>query len=315
MKALLHFRASKSLANQIREQSPPWLDLAVAAPEDHATVETELRDTDVLFHVLAPAGQQLLSLAPKLKLIQKIGVGVNTIDLQEAKRRDILVANMPGTNSQAVAEMTLSLMLAAMRKIVVFDRMTKQGQGWSLPPDAMDGMGEVSGKVGGLVGFGEVPRRLVPVLKALGAHVIHAARRPSDEADTERVSLDELVRRADIISLHVPLTPETSNVIDAAQLDRMKPGVVIVNTARGELIDEDALYASLTAGKVSSVGLDVLGREPALADHPLFALPNATVTPHVAWLTSETIQRSLSVAFENCRRLREGLPLVHSVSA
>lgn len=315
MKALLHFRASDSLAARIHEQLPSWLELAIVDPEDEAGLPKKLANTDVLFHVLAPADRTLMSLAPQLKLIQKIGVGINTIDLDEANRRSILVANMPGTNSQAVAEMTLALMLAAMRKIVIFDQATRKGLGWTLPPETMDGVSEMHGKVVGLVGFGAVPRRVAPVLIALGAKVIYCDPRSSGSPDVESVSLDDLVRRADIVSLHVPLTSETRGMIGQALLEQMKKGVILVNTARGELIDEDSLYNSLVSRHVRCVGLDVLNTEPAHGDNPLFTLPNVIVTPHVSWLTSETIERSLSVAIENCRLLRDGLPLNHQVSA
>lgn len=315
MKALLHFRASNSLASRIHERFPSWLQLSIVDPDDDVKLREQLADTDVLLHVLAPADRTLMSFAPQLKLIQKIGVGINTIDLDEAKQRNILVANMPGTNSQAVAEMTLALMLAAMRKIVTFDQATRTGQGWTLPPETMDGVAEIGGKVVGLVGFGAVPRRVAPVLTALGAEVIYCDPRSSTSPDAESVSMDDLFRRADIVSLHVPLTPETRTMIGQAQLERMKKGVILVNTARGELIDEEALFNNLVSRHVRCVGLDVLNMEPARGDNPLFALPDVVITPHVSWLTSETIERSLAVAIENCRLLRDGLPLVHQVSA
>lgn len=315
LKALLHFRASDSLAARIQQRLPSWLELAIVDPENESGLRKQLANTDVLFHVLAPADRTLMSLAPQLKLIQKIGVGINTIDLDEAKRRNILVANMPGTNSQAVAEMTLALMLAAMRKIVIFDHATRKGQGWVLPPETMDGVAEIAGKVVGLVGFGAVPRRVAPVLTALGAKVIYCDPRSSDSPDVESVSMDNLIRRADIVSLHVPLTPETRGMIGQTRLEQMKKGVILVNTARGELIDEEALYNSLVSRHVRCVGLDVLNTEPAHGDNPLFILPNVIVTPHVSWLTSETIERSLAVAIENCRLLRDGCPLAHQVSA
>ncbi|MDO8863788.1 NAD(P)-dependent oxidoreductase [Haliea sp. E1-2-M8] len=313
MKALLHFRASDFLARRMRQRMPSWLELAIVDPEDEAGIKEQLLDTDVLFHVLAPADRALMSLAPNLKLIQKIGVGINTIDLDEAHRRGILVANMPGTNSQAVAEMTLGLMLTAMRKIVTFDQATRNGQGWSLSPETMDDVGEIGGKVVGLIGFGAVPQRLAPALTALGAKVIYCDRRASASPNGERVPMDDLIRRADIISLHVPLTLETQAMIGHVQLEKMKKGVILVNTARGELIDEQALYGNLVSRHVRCVGLDVLNTEPACSDNPLFTLPNVIVTPHVSWLTLETIERSLTVAVENCQLLLNGSPLIHQV--
>jgi phosphoglycerate dehydrogenase-like enzyme len=310
----MHFRASEALGELIRRQLPPWLGLSIADPEDADLVAKHLVDTEVLFHVLAPVDEALMARAPKLRLIQKIGVGVNTIDLDEAKRRGIHVANMPGTNSQAVAEMALSLLLAAVRKVPQFDLTTRSGEGWALPPEAMDDVTEISGKVVGLVGFGAVPRRLAPVLKAMGARVIYSDLQDASSADAEPVSTDVLIREADIISLHVPLTPETRGIIGRRQLEQMRKGVILVNTARGELIDESALCEFLQSRHVRCAALDVLANEPAYSGNPLFTLPNVLVTPHIAWLTRETIERSLVVAIENCRLLRNGLPLVNQVS-
>lgn len=313
MKAFLHFRVSKALAERIRRQFPAWLELAVADPDDTGAVSRHLSDAEVLLHVLTPADKTLLDVAPRLRLIQKIGVGVNTIDLEEASRRGIHVANMPGTNSVAVAEMTLALMLAAMRRIVLFDQATRRGEGWRMPADVTDTVSEINGKVVGLIGFGEVPRKLAPVLMALGACVIYTNRGRHVETNAERVTMDDLIRRSDIISLHIPATPETRELISRERFAQMKPGVVVVNTARGELFDEQALYDNLISGHVRCAGLDVLGREPARHENPLFALDNVVVAPHVAWLTAQTVDRSLSVAIENCRRLRDDEPLLHQV--
>ena len=315
MKALLHFRASAQLCRRIADQFPDWLDLAIADPEDDVGVRNHLANTEVLLHVLSPADATLLAAAPKLRLIQKIGVGVNTIDLKEAKRRGILVANMPGTNSRAVAEMALGLLLCAIRKIPIFDRAVRGGRGWSLPADIVDDASEVRGKVVGLVGFGEVPRRLAPILKAMGAKVICTSRRSVESPDAEFVSFDDLIRCSDIISLHVPLTAETHHMLDASRLKKMKRGVVIINTARGELINEQHLIEGLVSGHVRCAGLDVLDNEPVNPDHPLLTLPNVVLTPHVAWLTPETIERSLSVAIENCRLLKDGMTLLNQVSS
>ncbi len=315
MKALLHYRASEQLCQQIADQMPDWLNLAIADPEDEVSVRNHLGSSEVLLHVLSPADATLMEAAPKLRLIQKIGVGVNTIDLKEAKRRGILVANMPGTNSRAVAEMALALLLCAIRKIPTFDRAVRVGRGWSLPADILDDASEVCGKVVGLVGFGEVPCRLAPILKAMGAEVIFTDRRPIESPNAEFVSFDDLIRCSDIISLHVPLTAETHHMLDASCLKKMKRGVVIINTARGELINEQHLIEGLVSGHVRCAGLDVLDNEPVNPDHPLFTLPNVVLTPHVAWLTPETIERSLSVAIENCRLLKDGMTLLNQVSS
>ncbi|MFT4506309.1 NAD(P)-dependent oxidoreductase [Caballeronia sp. 15711] len=313
MKAILHYRASPGFREQIRRNAPSWLDVVVVDEDDIATLSRNLRDADVLLHVLEPVTAEMLCLAPQLKLIQKIGVGVNTIDLDACKARAIAVANMPGTNSQAVAELALALLFATLRRIPLLDRAVRNGQGWSLGRETFDASGEVAGKTVGLVGYGEVPRRLSPVLKALGAQVIYSDLNKSDASDGWR-TLSELLAESDIVSLHVPLTNETEHLIDSETIAKMKDGAVLINTARGGLVDERALASALKSGKLRAAGLDVLETEPANKASPLLALENIVTTPHIAWLTKETIERSLSVAFENCGRVREGENLLHRVA-
>lgn len=313
MKIVMHYTASAGFRRALAGRAGDGFELVVVDLEDLDGLSREMRDAEVLFHVLAPVTAATIEAAPKLRMIQKIGVGLDTIDLEAARRRGLVVANMPGTNSQAVAEMTLLLMLAALRRVAFFDRAMRAGEGWSLSADSFDAVGELSGRTVGFLGYGNVPRRIAPALRALGARVIHHARTPAADDAASWRTRDELLAQSDILSLHVPLTDDTREVIDAASLARMKPGVVIVNTGRGGLVDQDALVAALKSGHVAAAGLDVVGREPASADNPLFGLDNVVVTPHIAWLTPETLARSLDIAFDNCRRLARGEPLRHQV--
>ena len=313
MKAVLQYRASAGFRDALARLTPEWLQIAVVEEADKAGFIDTMQDAEVLLHVLEPVTAEVIARAPTLRLIQKIGVGLNTIDLEAARARGIAVANMPGTNSQAVAELTLSLMFAALRRVPYLDRETRAGRGWQLPGDAFDRMGEIGGRTVGLIGYGEVPRRLAPVLAALGARVVYTSRSPKVDAIGEAVTLTELLSVADIVSLHVPLTSATDKLVNARTLAQMKRGSVLINTARGGLIDEDALIAALGSGHIRAAALDVFGEEPATAQHPLHARDNVVITPHVAWLTPETLQRSLGVAVENCRRLVEREPLLHEV--
>ncbi len=313
MKALLHYRASPGFRGRLAEQKPDWLDLVVVEEADRKTFATEMADTDVLLHVLEPVSAADIAGAPRLRLIQKIGVGVNTIDLDAAKAAGVAVANMPGTNSQAVAELTLLLMLATGRQAVRLDRATRSGTGWQIEPGVFDGMSEIHGKTIGLVGYGAVPRILAPVLKALGARVLYIARTRKADAVAEWCDLPNLMAQSDIVSLHVPETAETVGMIDDRTIACMRPGAILVNTARGGLVDEVALVAALRSGHLAAAGVDVFAREPIDPGNPLLALDNVLVTPHVAWLTPETLDRSLSVAFENCARLRAGEKLLNHV--
>ena len=309
---LFHHEAGPWLQEEFRKLNGAGLDVAVCPVPNVACLEEHLPATEVLWHVLEPVTADMVARAARLRLIQKIGVGVNTIDLEAAKDAGVRVCNMPGTNSRAVAELTLALMLAALRRLGEFDRATRAGQGWAMPAGFHDSLSEIGGKRVGLVGFGAVPAILAPILTAMGADVAYTAREPK-ETPARLQTLDQLLAESDILSLHLPLTPETANLIDAAALRRMKPGVVFVNTARGGLIDQTALCEALRTRHVAAAGLDVFADEPIPENEPLRDLPNVVMTPHIAWLTRETMARSITVAVENCRRLQAGEPLLHQV--
>ena len=311
MRVVFHYDAGPALARRLAEVAHDGMEIVACPAADDARFRTLMKEADVLWHVLRPVSAADIRAAPRLRLIQKIGVGVNTIDLEAARARAIPVCNMPGTNTRAVAEMTLALMLAALRRLPAYDRAMRAGAGWATDSAMQDGLGEIGGRVVGLVGFGAVPRALAPVLKALGAHLFYTARAPKEAAEglAESRTLPALLAESDIVSLHVPETPETIGMIDAEALGLMKPGAVLVNTARGSLVDEAALSGALASRRLGAAGLDVFAREPVSADNPLLALDNVALAPHVAWLTMDTIERSLDVALDNCRRLATGEPL------
>ena len=311
MKAVLHYRASAGFRAAL--SGIEGVEIAIVDETDDAGFAREIADAEVLLHVLKPVTAAMMSAAPKLGLIQKIGVGVNTIDLEAAKARGIAVCNMPGTNSQAVAEMALTLMLAVLRRVAVFDPATRAGNGWTPDAAVLDQVGEIGGRTVGFFGFGASASRLAPALEALGATVIYAARSPKAGREAGFRRFEALLAEADILSLHAPATAETHGIIGAEAIQRMKPGAIIVNTARGEVIDEAALIAALKSGRLSGAGLDVFAREPVDPANELLTLSNVVVMPHLAWLTPETLKRSMGVALENCRRLGRGEPLIHRV--
>jgi phosphoglycerate dehydrogenase-like enzyme len=288
------------------------LHITVCPEDDAARLMQLLPDTDVLWHVLKRCTGEMIAAAPRLRLIQKIGVGVNTIDLDAARARGIAVCNLPGSNARAVAELTLALMLAVLRRLPRFDAGMRRGE-W-LDPELQDGIGELGGRTVGLVGYGAIPRLLAPILVALGCRVIYASRSAAADALGERRTLDALLAEADVVSLHLPLMPETEKLIDAAALARMKAGAVLINTARGGLVDQAALTEALAEGRLAGAGLDVFVHEPHDPAEPLFRLPNVVLTPHIAWLTTGTFERSFALAAENCRRLAVGEALLHRVA-
>jgi phosphoglycerate dehydrogenase-like enzyme len=313
MKAIFHYDVGPRLAARFAALVDDGFAITACREDDDAGLAALLPDAEVLLHVLKPVTASVIADAPRLRLIQKIGVGVNTIDLDAARARGIAVANMPGTNTPAVVEATLLLMLAALRHLAGLDRACRAGRGWAMGGRLQERVGELRGCTVGFVGAGMVTAALVPVLHAVGARVIYWARRTRPDLGIEHRELPDLLNDSDIVSLHLPLVPATERLINRAALARMKPSAILINTARGGLVDEMALVEALTAGRLRGAGLDVFAMEPLPADHPLLALENVVLMPHVAWLTPETLDRSLEVAVENMRRLREGSTLLHRV--
>jgi phosphoglycerate dehydrogenase-like enzyme len=310
VRVVFHTSAGPDLAARLA--AVPALQITACPEHDEALLARLLPETDVLWHVLKPCTAAMIAAAPQLKLIQKIGVGVNTIDLGAAKARGIPVCNLPGTNSRAVAELTLALMLATLRRLPRFDAALRRGT-WS-DPELQDGIFEIGGRTVGLVGYGAIPRLLAPVLIALGCRLLYTARQPVSDALGEWRTFDALLAEADIVSLHLPLTGATTALIDAKAFARMRPGAILINTARGGLVDQVALVDALRSGRLAAAGLDVFAHEPPDPADALFALPNVVLTPHIAWLTTDTFDRSFVLAAENCRRLATGGPLLHMVA-
>jgi phosphoglycerate dehydrogenase-like enzyme len=312
MNALLVYQADRWLESRLERLPFP---VRVVAPRDKDQVVAAMAETEVLLHALDPVTARHIEAGPRLKLIQKIGVGVNTIDLETAKGRGIAVCNMPGTNTAAVAEQALLLMLSVLRRVTVQDRASRAGEGWSDTIQAAGGYGEIAGRTVGFVGFGAVPRRLAPVIEALGGKVLRWHRSEAEGQPGERVMvLEDLFARADIVSLHIPLQSDTARIVNADTLSHVRPGTLLVNTARGGLVDEAALLAALDDGRLAGAGLDVLATEPFEKDNPLLGRDEVVLAPHTAWLTRETWDRSLEVIAENVRRIGSGEPLLHQVA-
>jgi len=312
MKAVLPYDASPRIRAILDAADRSAVAITLVAEGDAQGFARAVQDADVLLHVLAPVTADVMKSARRLRLVQKIGIGVDAIELDHAKANGIAVCNMPGTNTAAVAELALALMLACLRRIIPMASDMRAGRGWPARADLLDGAGEIGECLVGLVGYGAVSRRLATALKALGARIIACDPLVTD-ADVPLASLETLLAEADIVSLHVPLTPQTRLLLDRARISRMKRGAILINTARGALVDEVALADALREGHISAAGLDVFAQEPPNAGNPLLALANVIATPHVAWLTDGTWRRSVAVITENCRRLQSGGPLLHRI--
>jgi phosphoglycerate dehydrogenase-like enzyme len=313
LRVIFHYAASADLARRLAGFASRGLEISVVPPDDDASFVERLPGCEALWHVLKPVNAALIQAAPALRLIQKMGSGLDTIDLVAAKSHGVAVCNLPGSNAQAVSEMTLGLMLAVLRKTAQFDRETRSGKGWEWPADRQSTLGEISDKTVGLIGYGATASRLAPVLVAMGAQVLYTARKEVSAASGRYVALDQLLARSHIVSLHLPLTDETRGMIGRAQMARMRKGAFLINTSRGGLVDQEALVDALRSGHLSGAGLDTFAKEPVDIDNPLLALENVVVTPHVAWLTLQTFERSFELMAENCRRLQAGEDLIFRV--
>jgi glyoxylate reductase len=289
-------RALQILASR-RFPGPAWDELTdleyLEAPlPDGAGGNRE--DVDALAVVGERIDDETLDLFPNLRIVANYGVGYDSIDVAACAARGVVVTNTPGVLTAATADLTLALLLAVRRRIAVVDGAVRQGQwrgGWADP----DFLGrDVSGSTLGIVGFGRIGRAVAHRAEAFGMRVLSHSRRPDGEDWRE---LDELLGEADAVSLHVPLTPETRGMLNAERLALLRDGACLINTARGQLVDEEALVRELVSGRIEA-GLDVFAHEPEVP-RELLALPNVVLTPHVGSATAETRAAMTRVLVDN----------------
>jgi D-3-phosphoglycerate dehydrogenase len=258
---------------------------------------------------------EMLSRAQKCIFIQKLGAGVNNIDIEQANRRKIPVANTPATNALSVAEYTLAMILAVYKQIVRGHNGLVQDGKW-LKTVLRDNNFELSGKTVGLVGFGAIGKRLRKLLTGFDCNVLYTdAFRLPEETEKELavtfLPLEELLQASDVVSLHCPLTEETHHLINARRLALMKPGAVLVNCARGGIVDESALFETLKSGRLLGAAIDTYEKEPIDNTHPFCSLPNIVVGPHNGGGTVEAISAVMSRAAANINSLLTTGKLAH----
>lgn len=260
---------------------------------EQGTSDPRIEDTTFIVIRTTELPEPLIARMPKLKAIVKHGAGVDNIPIPFATSRGVLVCNTPGgNNSTAVAEGAVTLILAVLRRVREMDAVVRENR-WDERWKTR--LGDLTEARVGLIGFGRIARFTAKICGAgFGADIAaYDPMLPPEEitaAGAKPMSLDELLAWADIISIHVPLTEGTRNLIGAEQLSRMKPGAVIVNTSRGGIIDEPALAEALKAGTIGGAGIDVFEAEPPPADHPLFGLDNVVLAPHVAGVTEASMK-------------------------
>lgn len=252
-------------------------------------------------------GPELIDGMQRCRIIVRYGIGVDNVALEAARRRGIVVANVPDYCVDEVADHALALMLAVLRRVVPAHRVVRDGR-WDVT--VMAGVRRLRELTLGVVGFGRIGRTVGTKASALGMRVVaYDPWVPAEairSAGAQPVSLDELLAQADVVTLHCPLTPETRHLLGAAQLARMKPTAYLVNTSRGELVDADALAEALQSGRLAGAALDVLPQEPPPAGHPLLSLDNVVVTPHVAWYSEDSLVELRTKAAQQVREVLLG---------
>lgn len=277
-------------------------------------VNQRISSTEVLVTNKVTIGAEQMDSATNLRLIAVTATGVNNIDLAAARLRNIQVCNVPAYGTASVAQHTFSLLLALCAKLPDYLRDVSNGQ-WQKSHQfcLLDHpIIELKGKTLGIVGYGALGRQVAQLGQAFGMSVLVAESLRSKSSTTEpRIPLDQLIERVDVLSLHCLLSPETEQIINAKRLSRMKKTALLINTARGGLIDESALAKALVSGEIAGAGLDVLSSEPPPSDHPLLTteLPNLLLTPHCAWGSREARQRLIDIVAENIRCFHKGEPI------
>ena len=282
----------------------------IAWPEKAQSPEEMLRRAagqDIVIIANTPFPESVVRGADKLRLLDVAFTGIDHVALAACREKGVTVCNCANYSNQAVAEMTIGLALSLLRRIPEGDRALRLGQGSA----GLTG-GEIRGRTVGVIGTGRIGTRVAALFQAFGARVIAHSRTPKKELEALGVAylpLDGLLRQSDIVTLHVPAIRETKGLIGGRELALMRPSALLINCARGPVVDTEALGRALRAGRLAGAGLDVFDQEPPLPkDHPLLDAPNLILTPHVAYLTQEAMWRRAKIAFENVAAYLRGAP-------
>ncbi|MGO8240098.1 NAD(P)-dependent oxidoreductase [Rhizobium ruizarguesonis] len=285
-------------------------DLRVASPPDPETLLREGRGAGIVI-VRAPIPPAFFEDAPALRAAIRHGAGLDMVPLDAATRAGVLVANVPGANASTVAEHVFLVTLALLRRFRAMDRELRQS-GWAAGRAQSDTAVDLAGRIIGIVGMGNVGKAIFQIAKfGFGLEVVATSRSPESVPDGARfLTIDELVATADIVVLCCPLTPETTGLLNAGRIGRMKPAAVLVNVSRGPVIDDAALIEALRDGRIGGAALDVFATQPLPLDHPYFGFDNVIVTPHLAGLTEESMMRmGTGAASEALRVIKGDLPV------
>ena len=293
-------RNCKAGLKLLQEKGYTLFEIPSDRPYSHEELLPLVEDVDGVIAGAEPWDNEVFDRAKRLKCIVRFGVGYDSVDLEAAKAHHVMVANCPGLNTNAVAEHAMALMLTLLRQVPSLTQQLRQGQ-WVRPASH-----ELKGKVVGLLGFGAIARCVAKKLSGFEAKVMAFDKFPNyaaaEELGVTMASLEEVLRNADILSIHLPASEETRHLINPTTLAQMKDGALLVNTARGALVDEGSLYQALKSGKLAGCAADVFEAEPIPPDSPLLTLDNYYCTPHVA---SETYESLADTGLETAAKLVE----------
>lgn len=281
-------------------------------PEDK--VVERAQDADVLLTNKTVIAGGALSQLNSLKFISVLATGHNIVDTVTAKEMNIAVANVPGYGVDSVAQLTFALLLELCHHVQQHSDLVKGGK-WSRTPDFSFWdypLMELSGKTIGIIGFGNTGKKVADIATAFGMQILAASRTQTDQPGRSNfhwAELNELLERADVVTIHCPLVPETKGMVNKMNLNKMKPSAFILNTARGPIIVDEDLADALNNGIIAGAGIDVLAEEPPPLNNPLFKAKNCIITPHIAWATKEARQRLMDMTVKNVQAFLEGNPI------
>src|SRR5919197_1522319 len=302
-------RRPEAILDIARSLTPPAFELVVADPGTPEFYQAAA-EAEYYLGLARQMGGEFFRAAPKLRLVQLLSAGYDRVDVEAARKAGVPVANNGGANAIAVAEHTILLMLAVLKQLVRFHLDVVAGR-WRPPASSESPVYELAGRTVGIIGLGNIGKKVARRVAAFDARVVYydivrLSEAEEDALGVRFVLLSELPRTADVVTHHVPLTDSTRGLIGARELAVMKPSAILVNPCRGPVVDETALHRALVDKRIGGAGLDVLVEEPPPKDHPLFALPTVTLTPHSAGPTWENWTARFRNGFDNIERVAAG---------
>ena len=277
-----------------------------------ADVVERAKDADMVLINKIMMTEEVMQQLPRLKYIGVLATGYNVVDIEAARKHGIVVTNIPAYSTDSVAQTTFALLLAITNRVEHYAEENRNGR-WSRNPDFCywdTPLVELAGKTMGIVGLGNIGMRVATIAKDFGMDVFALTSKNSTDLPPgiQKTTLEGLLAVSDVLSLHCPLTEQTNRLINHNTIAKMKHGAILINTGRGQLVDETDVADALANGKLAAYGADVMSCEPPQANNPLFAQPNAFLTPHIAWATREARQRLMEIAVNNVKAFINGTP-------